>query len=226
MIEFISATRMTREAFQEKAALALSLERLEAQRRWTLHVAYENRRGLSEVFNERIRASSEHDILAFVHDDIWIDDLFVADQLAQALDEFHVIGVAGNLRRIPRQPGWSFVQASPRFIWDDARNLSGAVAHGGEAYGAVRYFGSAPAECELLDGVFLAARRSALLEHGVLFDPRFKFHFYDLDFCRTARARGLRVGTWPIAITHQSVGAFGTPDWQATYAAYLEKWQD
>jgi GT2 family glycosyltransferase len=224
VIEFVSATRMTRAQFDEKAALSLSLKRLRADPRWTLHVACENRRGLPDIFNERIRAASEHDILAFVHDDIWIDDFFVGDQLVQALGEFHVVGVAGNRRRLPRQPGWLFAQHVPEFVWDARENLSGAIAHGPEAFGTVNRFGESPAECELLDGVFIAARRSALVEHGVEFDPRFRFHFYDLDFCRTARTRGLRVGTWPIALTHQSMGAGGSPDWRSTYDAYMEKW--
>jgi GT2 family glycosyltransferase len=60
----------------------------------------------------------------------------------------------------------------------------------------------------------------------VAFDTRFGFHFYDLDFCRTARAQGLRLGTWPIAITHQSGGAFADPRWQSGLQIYLDKWQD
>jgi hypothetical protein len=223
VIEFVSATRMTRDEFWDKAALALSLKRLEPDPRWAPRVAFENRRGLPEVFNERIQAQSEHDILAFVHDDIWLDDLFVGDQLVQALAEFHVVGLAGNVRRVPAQPAWLFSHMNPQFQLD-GENLSGSVAHGPHPFGKVTRFGEAPAECELLDGVFIAARRSTLLEHGVLFDPRFKFHFYDMDFCRAARAKGLRLGTWPIAITHQSGGVFGNPEWQRSYAAYLQKW--
>lgn len=36
----------------------------------------------------------------------------------------------------------------------------------------------------------VAATRSTLKKAGVLFDPQFEFHFYDLDFCRTAGQRG------------------------------------
>jgi GT2 family glycosyltransferase len=65
-----------------------------------------------------------------------------------------------------------------------------------------------PAACEILDDVLLAIRKSVLMEHDLRFDMRFDFHFYDLDFCREARESGLTLGTWPIAITHQSGGAF------------------
>jgi len=99
----------------------------------------------------------------------------------------------------------------------------GAVAAAGFLAGVSA--GPAPAECELLDGVFLAVKKSVLRARGVRFDPAFPFHFYDLDFCRTARQQGLRLGTWPICITHQSNGGFETAQWNAGYQAYLAKWR-
>jgi hypothetical protein len=36
----------------------------------------------------------------------------------------------------------------------------------------------------------------------------------------------LRLGTWPICLTHQSEGAFNTPRWKEKYRAYLEKWEE
>jgi GT2 family glycosyltransferase len=227
MIEFISATRMTRDEFWEKSALGRSLLRIDAadHDRWIAKVAFENRRGLPEIFNERIQAS-EADILAFVHDDVWIDDFFICDHLEEAMHEFGVVGVAGNRRRVPRQPAWHFVGITTEFVWDDFANLRGAIAHGAEPFGEVSRFGATYEECELLDGAFIATWRDTLIEQKVLFDTRFKFDFYDMDFCRTARARGLRLGCWPIALTHQSEGLFGSASWQAAYATYLEKWKD
>jgi GT2 family glycosyltransferase len=227
MIEFVSATRMTRDDFWEKSALGRSLLRIDAtdHDRWVARVAFENRRGLPEVFNERIRESA-HDVLVFVHDDVWIDDFFICDHLEEALHEFAVVGVAGNRRRVARQPAWHFVRVTTEFVWDEPANLCGAIAHGAQPFGPVSRFGPTYEECELLDGVFIAARRGTLTEHGVLFDTRFKFDFYDVDFCRSARAKGLRLGCWPIALTHQSAGMFGSASWQASYAAYLEKWKD
>ena len=222
MIEIVSATRMGKDDFWEKSALGLSLRRLEPDDRWVPRVAFENRRGLPEVFNERIDLKTEHDVLVFVHDDVWIEDFFLSDHLLEGLDEFHVLGVVGNRRRVPRQPNWAFV--NDRLDWDEAANFSGGIAHGERGTGLVQLFGPTPEECELLDGVFLAARRATLVQHGVRFDPRFAFHFYDLDFCRTARAQGLRIGTWPIALTHQSGGRCGAPEWREVYGKYLEKW--
>jgi GT2 family glycosyltransferase len=110
--------------------------------------------------------------------------------------------------------------------WDDKAHLSGSIAHGTQPFAPVSFYGAAPADCELLDGVFLAARKSALRHNGVLFDPRFEFHFYDLDFCRSARQRGLRLGTWPICLTHQSRASYGTKTWREQYRLYIQKWTE
>ena len=227
MIEVVSATRLSESDFWSRSALGLSLRRLSRDSRLVPRVAFENRRGLSEVFNERIETATA-DLLVFVHDDVWLDDFFLADRVVDGLAAFDVIGVAGNRRRVPRQPAWAFVgnNAQGRLVWDDRQFLSGAVAHGAKPFGAISLFGNAPAECELLDGVFLAARLSTLQAHAVRFDPAFDFHFYDLDFCRSARAAGLRLGTWPIAMTHQSGGAFGNERWSQRHRQYLEKWGD
>jgi GT2 family glycosyltransferase len=175
------------------------------------------------VFNARITAPSGSDILVFIHDDVWIDDFFLADRITGGLAEYDVIGVAGNRRRVPYQPSWNFIDT--KFTWDERANLSGRVAHGPHPFGAVSFYGFVPAACELLDGVFLASKRSILAAKGILFDSRFNFDCYDLDFCRSARVAGLRLGTWPICITHQSKGAFGNPSWQADYLQYCQKWE-
>ena len=122
---------------------------------------------------------------------------------------------------------WCFTgQMSDKFIWDVRENLSGAVAHGTAPFGRVTNYGPVPAQCELLDGVLLAARRDTLRSRGVRFDARFDFHFYDLDFCRSARAAGLVLGTGAVALTHRSQDAFGSADWQRNYEIYLEKWSE
>jgi hypothetical protein len=60
----------------------------------------------------------------------------------------------------------------------------------------------------------------------VRFDERFTFHFYDMDFCREVERKGLRMGTWPISVVHESGGAFGSQGWQDGYAKYLAKYPD
>jgi hypothetical protein len=222
MLEIISATRLSESDFWSKSALGYSLRRLQHDTRLKAHVAYANTRGLPEIFNERIRAADGGDILVFIHDDVWIDDSFFGDRIVEGCNAFDVIGIAGNRRRVPNQPAWAFVDTN--FVWDDKTNLSGAIAHGPQPFGDISYFGTVPGECELLDGVFLAARKSVLTASGVLFDSRFDFHFYDMDFCRSAREKKLRLATWPVCLTHQSGGAFGTQKWIDKYQVYRQKW--
>ena len=223
-IEIVSATRYSESEFWAKSALGLSLKRhLKQDDRLSAHIAFENTRGLSEVFNERIDKADKDATLVFIHDDVWIDEVNFADVITKGLDKFDVIGIAGNKRRIPNQPAWAFVDLN--FTWDDKANLSGQVAHSKNAFGVVEVFGDAPAACELLDGVFLAAHKSSLTKSKVRFDEQFDFHFYDLDFCRTARKAGLTLGTWLIKLTHQSAGAFGTPQWRQKHEKYINKWE-
>ena len=81
-----------------------------------------------------------------------------------------------------------------------------------------------PNQVKLLDGLLLIANSPTLHLHDLRFDERFDFHFYDLDFCRQAELRNVRLGTWTISVVHQSRGMLGTPSWRAAYASYLQKW--
>lgn len=223
-IAIVSATRLSENDFWSHSALGLSLKRhLQRDARLSVDIAFENARGLSVLFNDCIDQAEDDAILVFIHDDVWIDEANFSDAVIAGLENFDVIGVAGNRRRVPGQPAWAFIDA--QFTWDDKSNLSGHVAHGKNAFGQISDFGAVPAECELLDGVFLATKKTSLKLNKVRFDARFDFHFYDMDFCRSARKAGLRLGTWPVKLTHQSGGAFGSPHWTEKYQCYLNKWE-
>lgn len=224
-IWMVSATRMDEATFWQHSALGRSLTRhMQQDARLQPHISFNNTRGLSELFNEAIAQAPDDAILVFVHDDVWLDQTQFGHTLMQGLSQFDVIGLAGNKRRVPAQPGWLFTDTS--YTWETAEFVAGHVAHGQDAFGYETHFGPAPAACELMDGVFLAASKQQLVQHQVQFDPRFKFHFYDLDFCRTARNQDLRLGVWPMHITHQSLGAFNSDGWKQTYLMYLDKWQE
>lgn len=225
MINIVSATRLSHDDFVTEAPLGASLKRLAFDKRIHARITFENRTSLSQIYNLFIDAPQATEILVFIHDDVWLDDYFFADRIIAGLQNFDILGIAGNRRRLPRQPSWAFTgQMNDKFIWDGRENLSGAVAHGTAPFGRVTSYGPMPAPCELLDGVLLAVRRDTLRSKGVRFDPRFDFHFYDLDFCRSARAAGLVLGTSAVALTHRSQDAFGSADWHRNYKIYLEKW--
>jgi GT2 family glycosyltransferase len=220
-IEIITATRYSVADFQIKSALGQSLERM-ADPHISLRLAVENKRGLPAVYNDSMAAAGADNILVFMHDDVWIDDYFFTRRIIEGLAAFDLIGIAGNLRRRTAQPTWQFLDSE--FTKDSPENLSGHVAHGEKPFGEISQYGPVPAVCEILDGVLLAARKSILAANDLCFDTRFDFHFYDMDFCREARECGLKLGTWPIALTHQSAGAFGRGPWLDAYKVYLTKW--
>jgi len=222
-LRVVCATRETRENFSSKTALGRSLALYGPL--YELHLFPSNAAGLPHVYNTAIADSaSDPAHLVFVHDDVHLLDFHWPTRIAQGLARFDVIGVAGNRRRIAGQPAWRFLD--DRFTRDHRENLSGVVAHGRvwpadyiSAYGAPGH------EVKLLDGVLLAAPSETLIAKELFFDEAFDFHFYDLDFCRSAELRGLRMGTWPINVMHESDGAFGTPGWRQGYQRYLSKWQ-
>ena len=72
--------------------------------------------------------------------------------------------------------------------------------------------------------VLLSARVETLSSRHVLFDENFDFHFYDLDLCRQAEQRGLRMGTWPLPIIHESGGDMHDSAWRSAYSRYIDKW--
>jgi GT2 family glycosyltransferase len=77
-----------------------------------------------------------------------------------------------------------------------------------------------------MDGLFFAVKSETLLRTGLRFDEGFKFHFYDLDFCRQAEVLNLKMGTIGLSVTHESNGNFNTDSWRSAYKDYLQKWKD
>lgn len=221
MFKVVSCTKYAEAMFWEKSALGKSLYRLKGKDSFSIHISFENSGPLADWYNHQINGSKD-DVLIFIHDDVFIDDDDFFANIEAGLNHYHIIGVAGNKRRIPYQPSWRFTD---KFLTpDDPAHLSGSIAHGDQPLSTPVKYGTTPLSCELLDGVLLAAKDSTLSLNQIFFDPRFKFHFYDMDFCRTARSLNLNLGTWPIRLTHQSDGCFGSKDWFLSYFAYLDKW--
>lgn len=226
LIRFVCATRGSHEQFFRQSALGRSLKPysyLDGPEDVQISVTDNNTRGLPAIYNAAIDAAATNPaILVFVHDDVWLGDFFYQQRIREALDRFDVVGIAGNTRRVPRQPTWS--STSLGFEWD-LGYLSGTVGHGnGLPYEKVNVYGPAAQECKLLDGVMLIADSEKLIANGVRFDERFDFHFYDLDFCRQAELNGLKMGTWPLSVVHEGMSSFGTDSWLKGYARYMEKY--
>jgi hypothetical protein len=165
--------------------------------------------GLAAYYNRALDQLPPDVIVVFLHDDVYLHDWTLAFQLHQALEVFDLVGVVGSAGVPHGQPGWWHgLTAEGMLQRNDAVIRSGSINHFDAALVRPDVYGPAPMACDLLDGVFLAARIDRLRQSGVRFDPQFRFHCYDSDLCYTARARGLRLGTWPIPLTHGSPGGF------------------
>lgn len=185
------------------------------------------RTGLGTLYNSFLQQANGDEIILFIHDDVYIHDWHLVQRLNDAVARYDVVGLAGNAAPDLSEPSWMLA-------WDRKKHpsgrqpregLSGMVGHLVKGTTHISQYGPAPRECALLDGVFLAVDVKKILDAGIRFDPQFAFHFYDLDFCRQCSMKGLRLGTWPIAVTHASGGDFGSKEWIIARDRYLSKWR-
>ena len=222
-IRIVCATRHSEADFHATSALGRSLAIAYADLGGLELTLFPNGNpGLPAVYNAAIRAAADRPaILLFIHDDVHLLDFFWADHLHVALTQFQIVGLVGNRRRLPRQPGWLF--KDEWFNHDDPENLSGLISHGDAFPAPVRRLGALGA-VKTLDGVFLAAASHVLIDNQLYFDERFDFYCWDLDFCRQAEAKGITMGTAPIGVMHESAGHFRTAAWADSFQHYLEKW--
>jgi protein O-GlcNAc transferase len=222
MIVVVSATRLKEAAFWDDTLLGRSLQQPQ-HRSLQSRISFRNGEPLAISYNAAITVSPADAVMVFCHDDLDLGPDPLAAQLEAALARFDLVGVAGNQRRQPGQMAW-WLEGSG-LNWDHS-HLSGGLEHGVPQQAQQVVYGPTPAAVELLDGVFLAARAGRLQATGVAFDPQFAFHFYDLDLCRTARERGLRLGTWPLKLMHSSGGEAFNASWLEALERYQSKWQE
>lgn len=228
-LRVICATKKTREEFLSESPTGQTLLRFSDVTPVELILHTRNTKGLSELYNVAIEeAISSPCILVFMHDDIEILDFFWGERVRQGLSKFDILGLAGNSRRKPFQPSWFFAEFDEeRLIQDNKENFSGSVGHFNASTGKndIGVYGDVGKRCELLDGLFLAAESKKLNTTNTKFDSIFRFHFYDMDFCRTADRNGLSMGTIGLSVVHHSAGSFDAK-WKSVYTHYIEKWQD
>lgn len=220
-IRFITATRSKNiEAFNADTLTGQTIHKLAQLTPMTLHVGFDSADGLAAVYNPQIDAANPDDILVFVHDDVRFDDWLLAYRLHEALEVFDVIGIAGNSRQA-NQRGWCISKNS---IDDEPFSLGEPRFAIGVLNNPSTYSIVGPAQVQLLDGVFMAVKAKTLQTTGIRFDPQFKYHHYDLDFCRQCEQANLKMGVWPIAMTHAPLLGNIGQEWFDSGTAYLRKW--
>jgi len=217
----VAASRLEPSAFFNKSLLGRSLGRpVHASYRRCLSFA--NRAPLADAYNRGLEEADDNSVVVFCHDAVWLGENPLGPLLTEALERFDLVGVAGNGRRRPGQQTW-WLNADNGH-WDHP-HLVGQLLHGSPEAAQLQAYGPSPAPAALLDGVFLAGRAGVLRQAGLRFDPLLPFHFYDLDFCRSAEQAGLRLGVWPLNLIHASAGNASTPAWKAALLLYANKWE-
>jgi len=224
-IRIVCATRLNREDFIKTSFTGASANSYCEIEQVQLRLFENNSIGLGEVYNIAIQeAIDKPAILVFVHDDVFLLDYYWTFTIRNSLNQYDIVGVVGNTRRLPNQPSWIIVNSETLEL-DDKANLSGSIGQGvGFPPKKIDVFGLPGRECKLLDGVMLAVKSQTLVDSGLRFDPIFKFHFYDMDFCRSAEKLGLRMGVSPVPLAHASYGNLDI-NWRRSYDDYLSKWK-
>ncbi len=224
-IKVIIGTRYSEKDFYDKSATGRSLK-LFTPSFVEINLFPQNSRGLSEIYNKVIYIP-DHDetIMVFIHDDVHILDYFWFYRVQEALSKFEIVGIVGNKIRHINQPSWAFKNSE--MMIDDFANFSGVIAHGNKLPPQkIDFFGQPRQKVKLIDGVFMAAKRDTLINNNLFFDEQFDFDFYDLDFCRQAETKNICIGTWDIALMHESGGNYANEKWKKNYNKYLKKWKN
>ena len=225
-LRVVCATQKSQADFFSSTPTGMSLAKFSDVTEAEVILHTQNYRGLSELYNLAIEEARDYPcILVFIHDDVEISDFFWGERIRTGLQNFDIVGLVGNIRREAYQPTWRFKQIhSSGLVIDDKENFSGTVGHifdNGKKFLSV--YGETGQQCKLIDGLLIAATSESLNRSNVRFDERFAFHFYDMDFCRSAEVGGLTIGTIGLSVYHSSGGSFDK-NFFNTYQAYIKKW--
>lgn len=185
----------------EKAErLRTRLARLLRSEPWEL-VTITDARSLCEGYNRGLDASTG-DLIVFCHDDI----LLLADDFEQRLrgylSEFELIGVAGATQI--NGPNWTMSGPPHIHCWighldEQARPILLLLGNRGPFVPNAR----------VLDGVFLAGRRSVFERNRFDSDTFDGFHLYDIDFTYRAWLAGVNQAVClDLGVLHESNGNY------------------
>ena len=207
--KIICATPHNKQTFLEKSQLSLFLDK---ENIINSDIIYENKEGLPKVYNSFINEQNINYKLIFVHDDVLIEDLFFFEKLETAFEKYDIVGLAGtkscNLKS--EVTAWHYMSKNKQ-------DLVGEVCHSKDKQFWTTVFGPTDSRALLLDGLFLAVNTKKLLETNTKFDENFTFHHYDISFCINANKNKLKMGVFPIKVTHFGLGdSMLTSDWHSS----------
>lgn len=190
---------------------------------------YENKTGLSEIYNNHIYQPASFDIVVFMHDDVEIHDMFFVEKIKNAHNQFDIVGLAGSSTQ-------SYSKEKPS-VWhlcsEKSEDMRGIVSHyipkgfnGTQIshYNSV-YFGPSPSPVVVVDGLFMSVNVRKCFETKTIFDDTFEWHNYDTSFCLRAKQAHLTIGVYPIFVVHHGLGEWqNNREWQEADKKFKTKY--
>lgn len=205
--KIVTATQYNLEDFKKNSQLRLSLDKIGISNKCT--AITENREGLPKIYNSFITEENRDMYIIFIHDDVLIEDLFFEEKLQLAFEKYDIVGLAGSKKCNLSSP------MSAWHLMSDRNDWVGEVSHSKDKKVWTSTFGDTDSRALILDGLFIGVNVSRLLETNTRFDENFNFHHYDISFCLRANSNKLKMGVYPIKVTHFGLGdSMNTPEWQ------------
>lgn len=236
----VSCTKESEKDFYNNTPLGKSIKKInlfDFDSTVTTRIYFENKEGLSKCYNNFLRDiygrmsrevdnCSNRDIFTvFVHDDVYINDMFLLEKLDDGFNDSDILGIAGSndfsLKRKPvcwhncLRDNWSGGCFHP--VKDKSSNIN-------DIY--YTDFGSFKKDVAVIDGVFIACDVFSLFQKKIFFDETFTFDFYDTDFCLSCIKNNLKIKTIPIILTHNSHGAgINNERYNILQDKFIQKWK-
>ena len=212
---FIVATPKSREDFEKKSQMAFFLDKMTTIKNTHYNIIFDNKEGLPKIYNQFLTDEYKDKKLIFVHDDVIIDDLFWEEKLTIAFEKYDIVGLAGSKKcnLASTVPAWH--------LMCNKEDMVGEVAHSKDKKSWTTVFGPTDSRALILDGLFISVNVGRLLETNTKFDENFTFHHYDISFCLRANQNRLKMGVYPIKVTHFGLGdSMRTPEWSESASKF------
>lgn len=216
--KIVVATPLSKEIFELKSKIFISLEKL--KNNFDFEIIYNNKTGLSKLYNSFIKKENTDKKIVFVHDDVLIEDLFLLEKLEDAFNSYDIIGLAGakSCDLNSQIPAWHLMSKREDFV--------GEVSHSDMKRFWTNSYGITPSRSLIIDGLFIAVNVKKLLETNTKFDEDFTFHHYDITFCLNANKNKLKIGVYPIKATHYGLGdSMMSQEWKESALKFQEKYK-
>lgn len=198
----------TDKEFQQRPIFESFKKHYESNSNIEPYIFKDNKRGLSECYNEILNDPKHSDkTVLFVHDDVILEDLFLYEKLISS--PYSITGLAGAK---------SFNKTADKLAWHlcaPREDFVGEVAHIKDKKIWTTVFGPTNSRALVIDGLFISCKVKDLLEKGIQFDNDFGFHFYDISFCLKANEKKATCGVLPVRVIHCGLGdSMLTEDWE------------